>query len=87
MLLRALLAPEIEADSLAHADVAMVKEGVGCWHPLFPGRVDDAWMMASAGLKELERFVLEPRQHAVGVIYEWAGTDAFSGVSRRELSP
>ena len=30
-------------------------EGIGCWHPLFPARVDDVWMMASAAIKNIER--------------------------------
>ena len=29
-------------------------EGIGCWHPLFPARVDDVWMMASAAIKTIE---------------------------------
>ena len=29
-------------------------EGIGCWHPLFPARVDDIWMMASAAIKTIE---------------------------------
>ena len=29
-------------------------EGIGCWHPLFPARVDDIWMMASAAIKIIE---------------------------------
>ena len=29
-------------------------EGIGCWHPLFPARVDDVWMMAAAAVKTIE---------------------------------
>lgn len=29
-------------------------EGIGCWHPLFPARIDDVWMMASAAIKTIE---------------------------------
>jgi hypothetical protein len=29
-------------------------EGIGCWHPVFPARIDDIWMLASAGIKWIE---------------------------------
>ena len=29
-------------------------EEIGCWHPLFPARVDDVWMMAAAAIKTIE---------------------------------
>jgi len=34
--------------------VLMPMEGIGCWHPVFPARIDDIWMLASAGVKWIE---------------------------------
>jgi hypothetical protein len=34
--------------------VIMPMEGIGCWHPVFPARIDDIWMLASAGIKWIE---------------------------------
>jgi molybdopterin/thiamine biosynthesis adenylyltransferase len=28
-------------------------DGIGCWHPVFPGRSDDIWLLISATFKEL----------------------------------
>jgi hypothetical protein len=30
------------------------REGVGCWHPVFPARADDVWLFAAAAVKHLE---------------------------------
>ncbi|RSK45406.1 HesA/MoeB/ThiF family protein [Bacillus canaveralius] len=30
------------------------REGLGCWHPLFPARIDDVWLMAATAVKKLE---------------------------------
>lgn len=32
----------------------MPMKGIGCWHPVFPARIDDIWMLASAGVKWIE---------------------------------
>jgi molybdopterin/thiamine biosynthesis adenylyltransferase len=29
-------------------------EGIGCWHPVFPARADDIWLMASVTVKYME---------------------------------
>jgi molybdopterin/thiamine biosynthesis adenylyltransferase len=31
------------------------REGIGCWHPVFPARADDIWLLAATGVKVLER--------------------------------
>lgn len=33
------------------------RDGIGCWHPAFPARCDDVWMMTSAAVKIIEEFV------------------------------
>lgn len=30
------------------------REGIGCWHPVFPARADDVWLMASTAMKYME---------------------------------
>ena len=52
-----LLDPLVQEDWANHETEDLLREGPGCWHPVFPGRVDDSWMMAAAGVKELERLV------------------------------
>ncbi len=38
-----------------NAGVEVPREGTGCWHPVFPARADDLWIMASVVVKEIER--------------------------------
>ncbi len=49
-------------------------EGIGCWHPLFPARVDDIWMMASTAIKtieaNLESSTQEPVLSVIEQVYE-----------------
>lgn len=33
-------------------------EGIGCWHPLFPARIDDIQMLVGAAFKVIEKHFL-----------------------------
>lgn len=35
-------------------DFEFPQEGIGCWHPIFPARIDDVWMFASLAVKCIE---------------------------------
>lgn len=41
-----------EVDEMSSAEFPI--EGIGCWHPVFPARADDVWLMASAAVKYIE---------------------------------
>lgn len=55
-ILRDLVRPwlEKEADEF---EGELPREGIGCWHPVFPARADDVWLMASAATKHLTSIV------------------------------
>lgn len=36
-------------------DFEFPQEGIGCWHPVFPARIDDVWMFASLAIKYIEK--------------------------------
>jgi molybdopterin/thiamine biosynthesis adenylyltransferase len=36
-------------------------DGIGCWHPVFPARADDVWLLVSACVKE----VLDSLEHPI----------------------
>ena len=56
-------------------------EGVGCWHPLFPARVDDIWMMASAAIKIIEADLESlPREPVLSVIEQINDDGRFVGL-------
>ncbi|QSX23903.1 ThiF family adenylyltransferase [Priestia megaterium] len=56
------------------------REGLGCWHPLFPARVDDVWMMAAAAVKKLERVYQEPNVSVLSVYEQQIIDGTFEGL-------
>jgi hypothetical protein len=53
--------PLVEQDYAAHPGFVLPRENLGCWHPVFPARPEDVWLMTSLGLKELEEILrVEP---------------------------
>lgn len=46
------------------------RDGIGCWHPLFPARVDDMWLAAATSMKVLETFCMDSKHSALTVIFE-----------------
>ncbi|WP_431810604.1 hypothetical protein [Lysinibacillus capsici] len=58
------------------------REGIGCWHPVFPARADDIWLMVSSAFKTIERAILTKNIKPTILVYEqqWKG-DLFKGVS------
>lgn len=81
-----LLRPYEEQDLTNHPAREMVREGPGCWHPVFPGRSDDVWMMSAMATKELERLVTQFEGRLRGTIFKWTQEDMFEGVSRQIIS-
>ncbi|MCY4619754.1 MAG: ThiF family adenylyltransferase [Chloroflexi bacterium] len=51
------VSPWLHKEVEENRGVDMPWEGTGCWHPLFPARVDDLWMMAGAGIKAIENAI------------------------------
>ena len=49
--------PFLEKEKNAIAGSELPRDGIGCWHPAFPARCDDVWMMTSAAVKIVEAFV------------------------------
>ena len=78
-----ILSPLIEADLQAHPDSEQDREGPGCWDLIFPGRIDDVWMMAAAAARELERFVEDAAPVLRATMLEWASASSFEGITRR----
>ncbi len=43
--------PHWERERCEHPLDELPWEGIGCWHPVFPARIDDIWLMASVAAK------------------------------------
>ncbi len=82
-----LLDPLVQEDLANHETEGFLREGPGCWHPVFPGRIDDSWMMAAMGVKELEHLVEQRPAGVRGAMYRWMEGEGFEGVSRQALAP
>ena len=59
------------------------RDGLGCWHPLLPARVDDVWMMTAAAFKLLEAAIIDPPQApTLTVLEQQTENGAFSGLRK-----
>ena len=45
------------------------REGVGCWHPVFPARIDDIWMFAGIAVKQIETIIVSGRSGPELTVY------------------
>lgn len=81
---RRMIDPWLRKDLEEHARRELPREGIGCWHPVFPARADDVWLMASAAVKHLERVVMSPPAAPQLVVFEQVLDEdgVFSGVRR-----
>lgn len=60
------------------------REGVGCWHPVFPARADDIWLLASVAVKALVPFLEQDIPEILFKVYEQVEDgETFSGVAIR----
>lgn len=77
-----LMQPWIESERKQTTGVEFPREGLGCWHPIFPARSDDVWLMAATALKAVERAIKKKENKPTLLVYEqkWNG-DLFTGVS------
>jgi len=60
------------------------REGIGCWHPIFPGRIDDIWMMGSIVVRIIESTVMNLPEKPEVVVYEsnYDKQNQFIGVNK-----
>lgn len=49
--------PYLRQEHKAMGGKELPRNGIGCWHPAFPARCDDVWMMTAAAVKIVEAFV------------------------------
>lgn len=75
--------PLIETEMREYAGTTLPREGIGCWHPVFPARSDDLWAMASVAVKQLEESAFAAAETPVLHVYEqiYDGT-RFQGIRR-----
>jgi hypothetical protein len=70
-----MLQPWLNDDLDLYAEFDLPREGVGCWHPVYPARIDDIEMMISLAVKQIEVAVRNPSFKAVFKIFEQQKSD------------
>ncbi|KZS44910.1 ThiF family adenylyltransferase [Paenibacillus glucanolyticus] len=64
------LKPWIELEREENKKTVLPRDGIGCYHPLFPARLDDIWIMAGLAIKEMETWWLDPLGSNIFAVYE-----------------
>ena len=83
VLFREAIAPWLNAQAEAYKDSDLPREGVGCWHPVFPARIDDVWLFVATAIKEIERVVRDNPEPALTVFEQTADEHgSFTGIRR-----
>lgn len=67
---RQLIEPWLRKELEENAESQLPREGIGCWHPVFPARADDVWLMASAMVKYFEQTALAPPSEPELTVFE-----------------
>jgi len=81
---RAAIGPWLERERGETAGAELPREGVGCWHPIFPARADDVWLMAAAAVKHLEKALGGPAGAKLTVFEQKFEGGEFVGVQRAQ---
>lgn len=80
---RNMLNPWLQKELQEYEGQQLPMEGIGCWHPVFPARVDDVWIMASVAVKHIEALMASPSQEPDFAVFEQIHENgAFCGVHR-----
>lgn len=69
--------PYLENDWKENSTEDFPRDGIGCWHPLFPARSDDMWMAACVSVKILEYFADQLEKESLIAVYESKEEDGF----------
>jgi hypothetical protein len=49
--------PWLIKDNEENEGMTLLREGIGCWHPIFPARLDDVLMLLNTAIKPMEKCV------------------------------
>ncbi|UQN10197.1 ThiF family adenylyltransferase [Deinococcus sp. QL22] len=78
-----LVGEAVEGDLVRFPANEIPREGIGCWHPVFPARQDDVTLFAAAGVKYIEAALLGRLEPLQLEIYEQFEQGSLFGGIRR----
>lgn len=67
---RDLISPYLRSEKILYNDYDLPRNGIGCWHPTFPGRSDDVWLAASTATKAIENYIILKSKKTLSLVYE-----------------
>ncbi len=80
---RDLLNPWLLKEFKENSEQNLPREGIGCWHPVFPARADDIYMMSAIAVKHIESAIAKPAKAPELAVFEQIYKNGiFAGVSR-----
>jgi hypothetical protein len=82
------LNPWLAKEMEEYRDKPLPWSGIGCWHPVFPARVDDVWMLAAVGVKCVDKLMRSPSKSEKMIVFEQdidMESDCFQGIRRAQL--
>lgn len=77
-----LMQPWLGKEQSDTLNIEFPRQGMGCWHPVFPARADDVWLMVSTAFKSIEKAIVAKVNKPTLMVYEqqW-DKGVFTGVS------
>lgn len=79
------IASWLEQERQEYKNMKLPWAGVGCWHPVFPARCDDVWLLASVSVKYLDSIFEADLIHDSLAVFEQIYHDnKFRGVQQVE---
>jgi molybdopterin/thiamine biosynthesis adenylyltransferase len=77
---RKMIDPWLRMEKKEDQEEAFPREGLGCWHPLFPARIDDVWLMAATAVKKLEDIYKQKHSPFLSVYEQEIKNGVFQGL-------
>jgi hypothetical protein len=62
--------PWLQKELKEHKALQLPREGIGCWHPVFPARSDDVWLMSAVAAKCIDTWAVNPPSAPLLTVYE-----------------
>ncbi|MEJ5375061.1 MAG: ThiF family adenylyltransferase [bacterium] len=73
----AMLTPWLDKELKEHKGFELPPEGLGCWHPVFPARSDDIWLLSSIAVKCIDSWMTNPPRSPRLCVFEQEQKDEF----------
>ncbi len=75
------LSPILQQERAEHNGTTLIRDGIGCWHPIFPARIDDINLLVDVFIKTFEKIFFEENRARLVIIEKQTNDQGnFSGI-------